>query len=158
MEERFIEALKADLATGKPEQTLPFIAPSTKKVLSAAVLAPAYEMARKQGAVLSLSRDPDTPFAIGKTVRFVLVQEKARTHVRCVFDKNKQLVGYWFQPAPPHWSMEKMREVAKGWKGETAFFVEVNQGDTTIGEGPTGSARGWVPGFGNVWCVRSFSH
>jgi hypothetical protein len=123
LEERFIAALKSDLTTGTTEKTAPFIAPAIRDKLPPSRLKPVYVRCQANGKIISLKTDPNTPFGLEKKVRLLLVQEKAETHVVCRFDKNGQLLGYWFRPAPPRWTMRKVHEATGKWAGDWCWCV-----------------------------------
>ena len=117
LEQKFVAALRRDLASGKAEQTLSMIAPEAKQVLSAARLSPVYAQWKKYGAVKSIVRDAKTPFALTKQVRFLLVQEKQETHVLVVFNIDGGIISYWFRPGPPKWTIQEIRAICEKWKG-----------------------------------------
>ena len=143
VEERFIAALKSDLAAGTTEKTAPLIAPVIRDKLPPSRLLPVYKAWRKHGKVVSLTRDPNTPFALNKLVRFILVQEKATTHVECYFDDKGQILSYFFRPAPADWDRKKILEVAGKWSGEYSFCVATGKhawgGSRVGGDYPLGS-------------------
>jgi hypothetical protein len=120
-EARFKRALRKDLAEGTESNTAALVAPSVKALLRPAILKPVYDATRKLGAVRSLEREPGTPLVPGKTVRFLLVQEKGDTLITCVFDEKGLLTGYWFKPAPPRWSMDEIRSRMEAWKGDYGY-------------------------------------
>ncbi len=124
LEQKFIAALKADLAQGRAEQTADMVAPAARKALSKGVLSAVYLVWRSNGAVTALARDPKTPFVLGKPVRFLLQQGKVETFVVCTFDANGQIAGFWFRPAPPKWSIEKIDAVVDGWSGRHAYAMQ----------------------------------
>jgi len=139
LEARFLKALKADLATGKAEQTLKFIAPELKDKLSAARLDPVYAAWKGYGVVQSITRDPHTPFKLESRVRFIMKQAGEESHVLVSFNADKKIVAYWFRPAPPRWSYEELDAYFDAWSGEGAFVLTTprfSRDCSTLGETP----------------------
>lgn len=138
IEARFVEALKADLAAGKPERTLALLATAERRAGDAGRLAPFFASMRRYGPVMSLERDPATPFVPRGQVRFTLKQERAETRVLCALDAAGKIAGYRFVPVPPKWSMDRITRAVEAWPGDAAFFIERYEDDTGVGEGSTG--------------------
>ncbi|MEM8885940.1 MAG: serine hydrolase, partial [Planctomycetota bacterium] len=122
-EQRFMNALRADLAAGKAEKTLPFIAPAAREQLGASRLTPVYKQWGGNGEIKSLRVDPTTPYGPSRRVRFLMEQERASTHVVCHLDGKERIVGYWFRVAPPKWSRERIETYTRTRSGDIAWAV-----------------------------------
>ncbi|MHC4938084.1 MAG: serine hydrolase [Planctomycetota bacterium] len=135
VEERFIAALKSDLTTGTTERTAPFIAPVIRDKLPPSRLLPVYKQWQQHGRVLSIELDPRTPFIPNRKVRFLLKQERAESHVVCIFDVNDRIISYFFRPAPSLRSRAELDEITAKWSGDWCWCVATADGTTSAGKG-----------------------